>query len=252
MGSDNRGPELLGLIWTFTTVSIATVALKLFTRRKFLQGLGWDDFFIFLSLVSYCLTLFARLKLTNPSVTHHHLHLNLHLRCPCGDGQAYGGAGDADNSRGGENQLDRYGFLSTVIQGVQAPLMSSYTANPFGIMAYSFPNISVAILLERLLAPNKLRTRFLYLLASTQVVIASISCILLFVQCIPSAHLWNPTIPAKCFPTGTVSRYSYFVGCRSSQHNTSQHDRLAYIPYQPSQPLLTSFSGSSPSRHSGG
>ncbi|KAF7540564.1 hypothetical protein G7054_g1261 [Neopestalotiopsis clavispora] len=79
-------------------------------------------------------------------------------------------------------------------------------------MAYSLPNIAVAILLERLLAPNKLRTRLLYLLAATQVVIAGISCILLFVQCIPTEYLWNPTIPAKCFPVGTVSRYSYFVG----------------------------------------
>ncbi|KAK6206642.1 hypothetical protein LQW54_007594 [Pestalotiopsis sp. IQ-011] len=153
MGSDNRGPELLGLIWIFTTVSIATVALKLFTRRRFLQGLGWDDFFIFLSLI---------LIITCTAI-----------------------------------------FTYDVQVGM---------ANPFGIMAYSFPNISVAILLERLLAPNKLRTRLLYLLASTQVVIASISCILLFVQCIPPVHLWNPTIPAKCFPTGTVSRYSYFVG----------------------------------------
>ncbi len=90
----------------------------------------------------------------------------------------------------------------------------NFIANPFGIMAYSFPNISVAILANRLMAPNKLRAAALYLLVGSQCVIAGISCILLFVQCTPTESLWNPAIPATCFPPGTVSRYSYFVGCK--------------------------------------
>lgn len=145
-------------------------------------------------------------------------------------------------------QVVRINLIGTsiAIQSFQAPLTSFYTANPFGIMAYSFPNISVAILLERLLAPNKLRTRLLYLLASTQVVIASISCILLFVQCIPPVHLWNPTISAKCFPTGTVSRYSYFVGCRL-QRDATRCGPLADRLRQLSRPLPTLFWESYPS-----
>ena len=91
-------------------------------------------------------------------------------------------------------------------------------ANPFGIMAYSFPNISVAILLDRLLAPNAFRSRALYLLAISQCIIAAISCVLLFVQCLPTEFLWNPdpALKPRCFPPGTMSGYSYFVGCESS------------------------------------
>lgn len=48
-------------------------------------------------------------------------------------------------------------------------------ANPFGIMAYSFPNVSIAILLNRLLAPNRIRTWALYSLASLQCIIAAVS-----------------------------------------------------------------------------
>lgn len=91
----------------------------------------------------------------------------------------------------------------------------NYIANPFGIMAYSFPNISIAILLERLLSPNKLRAIFLYSVAISQCVIAGISCILLFAQCTPTEYLWNPTIKATCLSAGTLSRYSYFVGCKA-------------------------------------
>lgn len=92
----------------------------------------------------------------------------------------------------------------------------NYIANPLGIMAYSLPNISIAILLERLLAPNKLRAVFLYSVAVSQCIIAAISCILLFTQCTPTEYLWNPTMPATCISAGTLSKYSYFVGCRSA------------------------------------
>lgn len=51
MAVDDRGPELLAIIWVFTALAIIIVTLKLFTRQQFLQGLGLDDFFIFLSLV---------------------------------------------------------------------------------------------------------------------------------------------------------------------------------------------------------
>lgn len=89
-------------------------------------------------------------------------------------------------------------------------------ANPFGIMAYSFPNISVAILINRILAPNKLRSIALYVLVITQVLSAAVSCVIIFVQCIPSEFIWNPdpALNPTCMSPGVVSGYSYFVGCR--------------------------------------
>lgn len=81
MADDNQGPELLAIIWTFTAISIATVILKLFTRRRFLQGLGWDDFFIFISLVSSYLlvAIIACSELTCSLDTSCYLHCPVYL-----------------------------------------------------------------------------------------------------------------------------------------------------------------------------
>lgn len=50
--SGSRGTEVNVIAWVFTGIAIATVSLKLFARVQTLSRLGWDDFFIFFSLVS--------------------------------------------------------------------------------------------------------------------------------------------------------------------------------------------------------
>ncbi|KAK9788262.1 putative Integral membrane protein [Seiridium cardinale] len=191
MAVDDRGPELLAITWVFTGLAIIVVALKLFTRQRFLQGLGWDDFFIFLSLVGrtgngtdLSLTSFQILIVICTSLFTYDVY-------PLGMGKHTAELG---------------------IQRTSEVVKIFLIASPFGVMAYSFPNISVAILLQRLLAPNKLRKYLLYLLVCSQVVIAAVSCILLLVQCRPTDYLWNHTIQATCFPAKTVSKYSYLVG----------------------------------------
>jgi hypothetical protein len=50
--AENRGPELLIIIWIFTVLTILVVGLKLFTRVNILHAFGFDDFFIIISTVS--------------------------------------------------------------------------------------------------------------------------------------------------------------------------------------------------------
>ena len=108
--------------------------------------------------------------------------------------------------------MGRHVYYLDPMQAVKA-VKVNYIANPFGIMAYSFPNISVAVFIDRILAPDRLRQVSLYTVAVAQVVIAAISCVLLFKQCTPTASLWNPTIkPKHCLDIGTLTSYSYFVG----------------------------------------
>lgn len=52
MAFDDKGLQMLITTWVFTGLASLVVLLKLFTRAKLLTGLGWDDFFIFLSIVS--------------------------------------------------------------------------------------------------------------------------------------------------------------------------------------------------------
>lgn len=48
--SESRAAEINAIGWVFTGVAIAAVSLKLFARIES-KRFGWDDFFIFLSLV---------------------------------------------------------------------------------------------------------------------------------------------------------------------------------------------------------
>lgn len=48
----DRGLLINTVAWLFTGLAIVTVSLKLFTRSKTVKLLGWDDIFIFLSMVS--------------------------------------------------------------------------------------------------------------------------------------------------------------------------------------------------------
>lgn len=50
--AESRGVEINVVGWVFTGIAILTVALKLFSRARIVKVLGWDDFFIFLALVS--------------------------------------------------------------------------------------------------------------------------------------------------------------------------------------------------------
>lgn len=97
----------------------------------------------------------------------------------------------------------------------------NFIANPFGIMAYSLPNISVAIVLNRIIAPSRYFRMTIYTVAIAQSIIAAISCILLFAQCTPSEHLWNPTVAATCMPSSVITGYSYFVGGTASRRASS-------------------------------
>lgn len=50
--SESRAAELNSVGWVFTGAAIAAVVLKLFARVEIVKRVGWDDFFIFFSLVS--------------------------------------------------------------------------------------------------------------------------------------------------------------------------------------------------------
>ena len=173
--SGDLGSSMLVIIWPFTLLAIITVTLKLVSRAHLFRALGWDDFFIFLSLLLsvICSVIFTY--------------------------DVYLGMGQQASI------LAKSGKLTEAIRW-------NYIGNPFCIMAYSFPNISVAILLERLLAPNKMRSSALHGLAGSQVLAAALSAALLFVQCSPIELNWNLHAGGTCMDADSVVGFFYFVG----------------------------------------
>ena len=60
--TENRQTEVLVVAWVMTGAAVMTVGIKLFARARIVHVVGWDDFFIFLSLVWSCCTAFPSKK----------------------------------------------------------------------------------------------------------------------------------------------------------------------------------------------
>jgi hypothetical protein len=77
--------------------------------------------------------------------------------------------------------------------------------------AFSFPNISISILIVDLLDPNEYRRWSLYLMSIFQVIFAMISVFIVFFQCKPTSMLWNPTAGGTCWSPDVFDDFSYWV-----------------------------------------
>lgn len=191
-GDLDRGPELLAVIWTFTSLASIAVLLKIYARLRIIKAEGLDDVFIFFSAVSTFLAYYSIILIFLSQI--------LVLIC------------SALFTYDIHLKMGRHVYYLDPRQAIRA-VKINYIANPFGIMAYSFPNISVAIFIDQILVLDRARQITLHGIAGTQVVIAAISCVLLFVQCSPAESLWNPSVkPKHCLSTQTLTAYSYFVG----------------------------------------
>ncbi|KAL4757607.1 uncharacterized protein BDW70DRAFT_171151 [Aspergillus foveolatus] len=190
--SQSRQTEVHLVGWVFTGISIATVGLKV-TARHMVHRLGWDDFFIFFSLA---LSIIA-VALVSYSVT---LGLGRHTAAVVAE----------------------YGM-----ERVSTTSKWQILGYPFNIGSFSFPNISIAILINNLLDPNPVRARLLLGMSIMQIVFAMVSIFLAFLQCKPTAALWDHTIAdATCWNQAAFYVFSYWVSAYTTMANTI----LALVP----------------------
>ncbi|KAL6228725.1 hypothetical protein BDW75DRAFT_226373 [Aspergillus navahoensis] len=189
--SKSRAVEVNVVGWVFTGIAIATVGLKL-TARQMVKRLGWDDFFIFFSLA---LSIIAA-ALVSYSVT---LGLGRHTAAVI-----------ADHGQERVTLTKKWQILGF----------------PFNIGSFSFPNISIAILINNLLDPNTIRSRLLLGMSVLQVIFALISVILIFVQCKPTAALWDRSIQGDCWSPSIFYGFNYWV----SAYTTMTDIILAIVP----------------------
>ncbi|KAL4946433.1 hypothetical protein BDV06DRAFT_182541 [Aspergillus oleicola] len=189
--SESRAVEVNVVGWVFTGTAIATVALKV-AARHMVRRLGWDDFFIFFSLG---LSIIAA-ALVSYSVT---LGLGKHTAAVVA-----------------EHGMER----------VTKTAKWQILGFPFNIGSFSFPNISIAILINNLLDPNPLRSRLLLGMSILQVIFALISVILIFAQCKPTAALWDNSIQGNCWPQSIFYDFMYWT----SAYTTMTDIILAIVP----------------------
>lgn len=96
----------------------------------------------------------------------------------------------------------------------------------FNIGSFSFPNISIAILVANLLDPNPIRTICLYGMSILQVVFAGVSVVLVFLQCRPTEKLWNTSVAGSCWSPDILNDFSYWL----SAYTTLTDIVLAVVP----------------------
>ena len=95
----------------------------------------------------------------------------------------------------------------------------NYLATPFQIMAYSVPKLSVAIFIDRILSPSRIRRYILYGVPCVQLLSGIISIILLFKTCTPVASIWDPAVKQQyCLPHDPTLGYNYYVAGKSNTH----------------------------------
>jgi len=96
----------------------------------------------------------------------------------------------------------------------------------FNIGSFSFPNISIAILVNHLLDPNILRRNCIYALSIIQVIFAMVSIFIVFLQCTPTERLWNSAVAGTCWSPDVLNDFSYWL----SAYTTMTDIVLAIIP----------------------
>ncbi|KAF4973275.1 hypothetical protein FZEAL_9374 [Fusarium zealandicum] len=177
--TDSKQTQLSLVAWIFTGVAIFTVATKLITTTFVFRRPGWDDLMILLSLIGSVVAS----ALVQASVD---LGLGRHTVAVASE-------------PGGHERM----VLTKKIQVI---------AYPFNIVAYSLPNVAILILIERLAGRTETISRlFLRGIVTVQLILASVSIIIIFVQCQPTKYLWDQSIDGTCWGPNVFNYSSYIV-----------------------------------------
>lgn len=177
---ESRSSDIIIVSCVTTGIAAATVALKIFARARInYHRIGWDDVFIVLSLVcSIAAAFFASYSA--------HLGLGRHTAAVLAEPD-------------GPERAVRIAFYQMV-------------GYPFNIIAFSFPNISIAILVNNLLDPNLWRTRALFTLVLLEVFFALVSVMILFLMCSPVEYLWDKSVVGgSCWSPNVMNDFSYWL-----------------------------------------
>ncbi|KAI4243225.1 MAG: hypothetical protein L6R40_003593 [Gallowayella cf. fulva] len=187
-GNRSTGTSILIITFLFTGISTIVVSLKIWTRLKIIRQFGADDVLTILALLF--LLAFA------PVIT-----VSVH------------------------KGLGKHVFYLTPEARIQSTKLA-ILSNPLVFLASSFPNVSVAISVHRILVPKSWQLGFLYGVPILQSAFALICSIVTYNECSPLEGLWNPQIPHKCLPSDKLVGILYANGALSA----FTHIFLAVVP----------------------
>ncbi|KAF3010835.1 hypothetical protein E8E13_008777 [Curvularia kusanoi] len=175
----DRGPALITMMWTLTTISLFTVVLRfVFRVRK--RQMGLDDIFMGITWVcfvgwSVVLTLYA--------------------------------------NRGGCQHI--WDVQKRGMDNLTKAILLNWTSQIFGIVGVATGKISISALLLHIMRDTGWTWQRIYLWVITIIITSfvAISCSLLtFMQCSPPNRLWDPRIEGSCIDPKVMAGYGIFTG----------------------------------------
>ncbi|EEQ35660.1 uncharacterized protein MCYG_08479 [Microsporum canis CBS 113480] len=170
--SDDKGSQILAIMWSLFSVSTSMVLVRLWIRSHLTKQLGWDDAFIVLALACGCV---------NTAL------LTVAVFAGLGRRQVY-----LEKSQ--LIQIFKYTWLS----------------QPFHIMCINWGKVSAMLLIIRIIERAKHQVRYFYA-AIAFLTVVNTGCVGIIVgQCRPPDAFWNPLIKGKCWKPSVLKNYTFF------------------------------------------
>ncbi|GLA64586.1 hypothetical protein AtubIFM56815_008840 [Aspergillus tubingensis] len=188
---DDKGPQITAVSWSFGSVAIIVVAIRLHTRLILTRKAGWDDFFIVLSLLSAVVC-------SGLAQTGVHYGLGKHM---------------ADISNG-EWKIEAFKY--TVI------------APNFSMVSTTTGKLSVAVFLLRLMGQTASPAKrwFLYIFSVISIAWNVLAIIAIMGYCRPAEKIWRPEVPGSCFSL----KFQLIAGISQASFNAFADLTLALFP----------------------
>ncbi len=84
----------------------------------------------------------------------------------------------------------------------------------FAVMACTLGKSAFAITLLRIMTQRWIIYTIWFILITMNLVNV-LTCFFVFLQCKIPEHIWNPSVPSKCWDPSIFTNFSLFVGCKS-------------------------------------
>ncbi|GKZ22952.1 hypothetical protein AbraCBS73388_009138 [Aspergillus brasiliensis] len=187
----DKGPQITAVSWSFGSVSIIVVAIRLYTRLILTRKAGWDDFFIVLSLLS-------AIVCSGLAQTGVHYGLGKHMA-------------DIPNA---EWKIEAFKY--TVI------------APNFSMVSTTTGKLSVAVFLLRLMGKTASPAKrwFLYIFSVISIAWNVLAIVAIMGYCRPAEKIWRPEVPGSCFSL----KFQLIAGISQASFNAFADLTLALFP----------------------
>ena len=169
------GTTLNIVCWIFTGLATSIVGLRIFTRFRLAKSPGRDDAVIVWALI---------LDIVSTAM--------------------YSWSVAAGTGK-------HFATLSP-IEAVNV-LKINVIASAIAIHGFSWPKLSVAMLLIRLLNPPRRTRIFFYIITGFLIMWTCFLTIFWFTQCRPAEAYWDPRVKGTCWPPSVITDMGFFVGC---------------------------------------